>query len=183
MSTVTAADLPSSWRPGCPLPPERLRMLRVSIWGFDGRPATGTIVIGAAHVEAVEAVFRTLYDEKFPIRRMEPVDAFGGDDRASMAADNTSGFNCRNAVASGPPRWSAHAFGEAIDLNPVENPYLQGGEVQPPDGASFLDRSQYRPGMVIDGGVATTAFAAAGWSWGGRWGSTPDYQHFSVTGA
>lgn len=183
VSSVSAADLPASWRPGCPVSPEQLRMIRLSHWGFDDRPAKGAIVVNAAQVEPVVTVFRQLYDQRFPIRRMEPVDVFGGDDRASMAADNTSGFNCRNAVASGPPRWSAHAFGEAIDVNPVENPYVQGGQVQPPEGADYVDRSRYRPGMVIAGGVVTAAFASVGWSWGGTWGATPDYQHFSVTGA
>lgn len=182
MSTVSATDLAGSWRPGCPVPPEQLRLIRLSHWGFDDRPSTGTIVVNAVHAESVISVFRQLYDERFPIRRMEPVDAFGGDDRASMAADNTSGFNCRNAVASGPPRWSAHAFGEAIDLNPVENPYLQGGEIQPPSGAPFVDRRDYRPGMALDGGAVTRAFASIGWSWGGRWAQTPDYQHFSAGG-
>ena len=72
-------------------------------------------------------VFRRLYAERFPIRRMVPEDAYGGSDPKSMDADNTSGFNCRYAVAPGPPQWSAHAYGEAIDVNPVENPYLEGG--------------------------------------------------------
>ena len=113
---------------------------------------------------------------------MVPVDAFGGSDRASMAADNTSGFNCRYADASGPPRWSAHAYGEAIDVNPVENPYVEGGRVQPSAGAGFLDRRQLRPGMAAPGTAVNDAFASAGWLWGGRWSASPDYQHFSKTG-
>ncbi len=182
IATVTAADLPSSWRPGCPVAPEGLRVLRLSHWGFDDQPHAGSLVVAASVADAVLEVFRTLYDQRFPIRRMEPVDAFGGDDDASMAADNTSGFNCRPAVASGPPHWSNHAYGLAIDVNPIENPYILGGEVLPPAGAEFVDRSVYRPGMAIDGGVLTQAFAAVGWSWGGLWHGSPDYQHFSATG-
>ena len=102
--------------------------------------------MAASVTDAVLEVFRTLYDQRFPIRRMEPVDVYGGDDDASMAADNTSGFNCRPAVADGPPHWSNHAYGLAIDVNPVENPYLLGGRVLPPAGADYLDRSVYRPG-------------------------------------
>ena len=98
-----------------------------------------------------------------------------------MAADNTSGFNCRYAVAPGPPQWSAHAYGDAIDVNTVENPYVEGGDVQPPAGTAFTNRSDLRPGMAFYGGELVSAFAAVGWQWGGRW-SDPDYQHFSSTG-
>ncbi|HVF14024.1 MAG TPA: M15 family metallopeptidase, partial [Acidimicrobiales bacterium] len=144
ISAVTAADLPSSWRPGCPVAPEDLRVLRVSHWGFDDQSRRGSIVVAASVADEVLQVFRTLYDQRFPIRRLEPVDAFGGDDDASMAADNTSGFNCRPAVTTGPPHWSNHAYGLAIDVNPVENPYILGGQVLPPTGADFVDRSPYR---------------------------------------
>ena len=129
----------------------------------------------------VLAVFGFLYRQRFPIRRMEPVDAFRGSDDASMAADNTSAFNCRYAVTSGPKQWSVHAYGEAIDVNPVENPYLLGGKVLPPAGASYSDRSKKRPGMAVPGGPLIFAFESAGWHWGGDF-SSPDYQHFSLTG-
>ncbi len=90
--------------------------------------------------------------------------------------------NCRYAVADGPPQWSAHAYGQAIDVNTVENPYLQGDAVQPATGSVYLDRADVRPGMAVDGGVLVAAFASVGWQWGGRWAGTPDYQHFSKTG-
>jgi len=99
-----------------------------------------------------------------------------------MAADNTSGFNCRRAVTSGPPSWSMHAYGEAIDVNPVQNPYLEGGQVQPAEGARYLDRGIVRPGMAVPNGVLVSAFADVGWHWGGRWDLSPDYQHFSLSG-
>lgn len=178
---VTAADVPSSWRAGCPVGPDDLRLLSLSYWGFDDTAHTGTLVVRASVASAVVDVFHRLYDHRFPIRRMDPVDAFGGSDDASMAADNTSGFNCRNAVTTGPPQWSAHAYGEAIDVNPVENPYLEAGTVLPPAGAAYADRSKVRPGMAVRGGELNAAFAAAGWYWGGVW-SSPDYQHFSSTG-
>jgi hypothetical protein len=181
VTTLTAADLPSSYRAGCPVGPDQLRALHLSYWGFDGQRHTGTLIVNAAVVDAVRTVFGRLYAEEFPIRRMQPVDVFGGSDPASMAADNTSGFNCRNAVASGPPHWSAHAYGEAIDVNTVENPYVEGGDVQPTAGAAFVDRSVHRAGMAFTGGELVDAFAAVGWQWGGRW-SDPDYQHFSSTG-
>jgi len=178
---VTAADLPHSWRPGCPVPPADLRRLELSYWGFDDRPHTGLLVVHASEADNVIGVFKRLYDTRFPIRRMEPIDVYGGSDDASIAADNTAGFNCRNAVATGPPTWSQHAFGRAIDVNPVENPYVLGGDVLPPAGREFLDRRNVRPGMAVRGGELVTAFAEAGWSWGGVW-ANPDYQHFSATG-
>lgn len=179
VAPVTAADLPSSWRPGCPVGPDELRLLTIAYWGFDDQPHAGALVVHAGVAESVLGVFEELYRQRFPISRMEPVEAFGGDDDASMAADNTSSFNCRYAVAPGPPRWSRHAYGRAIDVNPVENPYLLGGEVLPPAGAAYIDRDAYRVGMAVDGGPLTSAFAAAGWSWGGHW-AAPDYQHFQA---
>jgi hypothetical protein len=154
----------------------------LTYWGFDGATHTGALVVNATVVPAVIKVFGTLYAERFPIRSMRPTALFGGSDDASMAADNTSGFNCRYAVAPGPPQWSVHAYGEAIDVNTVENPYLEGGQVLPPAGAAYTVRTPYRPGMAVPGGELVRAFAAVGWQWGGRWTTTPDYQHFSATG-
>ena len=127
-------------------------------------------------------MFRRLYGARFPIRRMQPVDAYHGSDPRSMAADNTSGFNCRFAVAPGPKQWSVHAYGEAIDVNPVENPYFEGGIVQPAAGRRYLDRANVRPGMAEPKGLLVAAFRSVGWQWGGRWQAYPDYQHFSATG-
>lgn len=179
---VTAAELVHTWRPGCPVAPSQLRAVDLPYWGFDGAPHTGTMIVNADVVPAVVQVFTHLARVHFPIRRMVPVDRYGGSDNASLAADNTAGFNCRNAVASGPPRWSVHAYGEAIDVNPVENPYVDGGQVLPPAGAAYVTRTAHRPGMTGPGTTINDAFAAVGWQWGGRWSATPDYQHFSATG-
>src|SRR5207253_1777281 len=141
-----------------------------------------TLVVNRHVTRDVEAIFRRLYLARFPIHRIEPIARYGVSDDRSMAADNTSAFNCRYAVAPGPKRWSVHALGEAIDVNPVENPYLEGGRVHPRAGAAYLDRSRERSGMAVPGGVLVGAFAAVGWQWGGRWTASPDYQHFSKTG-
>ena len=174
---VTAADLRHSYRAGCPVSPARLRTVRVSYWGFDGRPRVGRIVVASRVAPDVLAVFRILWSERFPLRRLRPVSAYRGSDDASMAADNTSGFNCR--FVGGTSRWSLHAYGEAIDVNPVENPYVQGSRVSPSAGRAFLDRSRYRKGMALRGGVLVRAFSSVGWKWGASFG---DYQHFSTTG-
>jgi hypothetical protein len=120
-----------------------------------------------------------LFRARFPIRQMRPVSDFGGSDDASMAADNTSGFNCRYVADT--TNWSVHAYGEAIDVNTLENPYLVDGRVEPPAASSYLDRSNLRRGMAAPGTEVNDAFAAIGWYWGGRFHS-PDYQHFSKTG-
>jgi hypothetical protein len=182
VSRVTKAELRSSWHPGCPVAPSRLRRVRLTYWGFDGRTHAGALVVDAGAVPDVTRVFARLYAARFPIRRMRPIDAYGGDDERSMAADNTSAFNCRYAVGPGPARWSAHAYGRAIDVDPVENPYLERGKVHPRAGRAYLNRSKVRRGMAVPGGLLVRAFAAVGWSWGGRWTGSPDYQHFSSTG-
>jgi hypothetical protein len=179
---VARADLPYSWRPGCPVAPSQLRRVRLRYVGFDGKPHMGQLVVGARVADDVVVIFRTLYDGRFPIRQMRPIDVFKGSDSASTAADNTSSFNCRHAVSSGPKHWSMHAFGEAIDVNAVENPYVFGGRARPANGAAYVDRANVRPGMAVEGGLLVRAFARAGWGWGGRWGGSPDYQHFSTTG-
>ena len=182
IAPVTAAELRASWRPGCPVGPAELRTLRVSYVGFDGRAHTGELVVNRAVTTDVTKVFHRLYALRFPVRRMVPVARYGGSDERSMAADNTSAFNCRYAVAPGPKRWSVHAYGEAIDINTVENPYLEGGRVLPPAGRAFVDRTRRRPGMAVAGGAVVRAFASVGWLWGGRWTGSPDWQHFSKSG-
>jgi len=174
---VRWADLRHSYRAGCPVGPAQLRALRISHWGFDGRRRLGSIVIARRVVDDVVDVFRQLWAERFPIRRLQPVSAYRGSDHASMAADNTSGFNCR--FVGSTTRWSMHAYGEAIDVNPVENPYVQGGRVSPPAGRAYVDRSRDRKGMALDNGVLVRAFASVGWKWGAGFG---DYQHFSRSG-
>ena len=182
VSLVTAATVRYTWRPGCPVGPAALRLLHLSYWGFDGEAHRGRIIVNAAVVSDVVTVFRLLYDERFPIREMVPEDVYHGNDNAAAAADDTSGFNCRYAVAPGPPRWSVHAYGEAIDVDDVQNPYVDGTTVIPPAGRAYLDRSDVRPGMAVPGGDLVDAFSSVGWYWGGRWAGTPDYQHFSLTG-
>jgi hypothetical protein len=182
VSPVRQQDMRFSHRNGCPVGPADLRLVRVSFRGFNGRTHVGALVVHRRITGDVIRVFRRLYTAGFPIRRMTPVSAYRGSDDASMAADNTSGFNCRRAVGSATGGWSQHAYGTAIDVNPVENPYVLRGRALPPAGRRYLDRSKFRPGMALRGGVLVKAFESVGWTWGGRWAGSPDYQHFSVTG-
>jgi D-alanyl-D-alanine carboxypeptidase len=171
-----------SWHRGCPVGLDDLRLVSLTHWGFDGEAHRGRLVVHRDAARGMLRTMRTLYRLRFPIRQMRLVDAFGADDHASMAADNTSAFNCR-FVAGQPGVWSEHAYGRAIDLNPIENPYVTGsGYVSPPAGAPYAQRSRHARGMVHRHGPVVAAFAAAGWEWGGDWPGTKDYQHFSVTG-
>jgi hypothetical protein len=180
VSPVTPTELRHTYRAGCPVPPAQLRTIRLTYWGFDGRPHEGALIVRDRMANDVVTVFRRLYAARFPIRRMRLMSAYRGSDDASMAADNTSAFNCR--FVKGMTRWSMHAYGEAIDVNTIENPYVQGSRVSPPAGRRYLDRANHRPGMAVEGGVLVRAFDAVGWRWGGRWKSSKDYQHFSTTG-
>ena len=116
----------------------------------------------------------------FPIRRVRLVDRFDADDRSSMRHDNTSAFYCRHVA--GTTTWSQHAYGRAIDINPVENPFVDGSHVFPRRGRRFLDRTDVRPGMIVEGGVVVRAFRGIGWGWGGAWSGAKDYQHLSANG-
>lgn len=172
--------VPTSWRPGCPVSLSDLRYVRVSHMDLAGAERTGELVVHADAVPVVRAAFEHLWDERFPIASMRLVDDFGGDDDASMAADNTSAFNCRTVSGSGS--WSQHAYGRAIDINPVQNPYVRGATVQPAAGARYLDRATVRPGMLVPGSAAVNVFEFLGWGWGGRWSSARDHQHVSANG-
>jgi hypothetical protein len=172
-----------SWHRGCPVGFAGLRLLTVSYWGFDGRVHRGRLVVNRDAAAALLRALRSLYELRFPIRQMRVVDAYGADDHRSMAADNTSAFNCR-FVAGSPGVWSEHAYGRALDLNPIENPYVtESGYVSPPAGAPFADRSRHVRGLIHRGGPVVAAFAAAGWEWGGNWAWPKDFQHFSATGS
>jgi hypothetical protein len=169
-----------SWRPGCPVSLRDLRLLTVKHWGFDGRLYTGRLIVHKEVWRPVARAFSELYSAQFPIRRMRLVDAYGGSDFRSIEADNTSAFNCR--YVDGTTRWSNHAYGRAIDVNPIENPYVSGGTTSHAASRPYLDRSRRRPGMAYEGGALVRAFDRIGWGWGGRWSGTKDYQHFSESG-
>ena len=170
-----------SWRPGCPVGFSDLRLVTAKHWGFDGRVRTGRLVVHRTVAKPVVRVLQRLYDGRFPIRRMRLIDAYGGSDFRSIEADNTSAFNCRRV--EGTTRWSMHAYGLAIDVNPIENPYVfAGGRVAHRASRPYVDRTRIRPGMAYRGGTPVNAFAAIGWSWGGAWSGAKDYQHFSSTG-
>jgi hypothetical protein len=166
---------------GCPVGPVELRLLRADYWGFDKRVHRGELIVHRDHARRVLVVLGKLFKAGYPIERLKVVDAYRADDDRSMAANNTSGFNCRRV--SGSSSWSEHAFGRAVDLNPLRNPYVtRGGRVSPPAGRPYANRARRAAGMIHANDLVVRAFAAAGWRWGGYWSGSRDYQHFSSTG-
>ncbi len=170
-----------SWRPGCPVSLRDLRLVTATHHGFDGRDRVGRVIVHRDVAPRLLSLLRRLYADGFPIRRMVPVDVYGGSDFRSIEADNTSAFNCR--FVDGTTRYSEHAYGRAIDVNPIENPYVtRGGTTSHPASRAYLRRTPFRPGMATEGRALVRAFDAIGWGWGGRWAGTKDYQHFSASG-
>jgi hypothetical protein len=176
-----------AWHPGCPVALSGLRLLGVSYWGFDGRRHSGQLVVNADAAAPLSRVFRRLYALRFPIRHMSVREEYGPHGSMPADSDETASFSCRQAVPSpcsggtGTGSWSEHAYGEAVDLNPVENPYVGCGMTRDKTALSYLDRSRVRRGMVTP--AVVEAFRSVGWGWGGSWsGSTKDYMHFSASG-
>jgi hypothetical protein len=170
-----------SWHSGCPVGIGDLSLIKMTYWGMDKKPHNGEMVVNADSAHKIVKVFHKLYDERYPIRRMELVDKYKGSDFDSIEADNTSAFNCRNAT--GASSWSQHAYGHAVDLNPCENPYVHAnGHIEHPRCVKYGDRKRKDPGVIHPGDKVVKAFASIGWGWGGNWGGPWDYQHFSANG-
>ena len=170
-----------SWHRGCPVGLRDLRLLKATHLDFHGHAKQGRLVVNEDDAKGMLRVLTRTYAKRFPIRRMELIDRYGADDHRSMRHDNTSAFNCR--FVNGTSRWSLHAYGRAIDINPRENPYVDGDFVSPPEGRPFADRSDHRKGMLYGhGSVARAMKRIIGWRWAGSWSGARDYQHFSSTG-
>lgn len=170
----------STWRAECPVTVAQLRYVTVSFWGFDGGHHTGELLVNASVADAVVGVFAKLHAARFPLEEMRVTAAPELDAPPTGDGNNTGAFVCR--PVRGQTRWSAHAYGLAIDLNPFNNPYTRGDLVLPELASAYVNRANIRPGMVRAGDVAVRAFTAAGWTWGGTWTSPRDLMHFSATG-
>ncbi len=181
----TVAALPSeygkamngvSWKKGCPVALGSLRLVKVGYVGFDGRVMQGELVVHKTVAAEVAEIFKELYEAGYPIRSVSLVDRYNGDDTASMEADNSSAFNYRKV--EGSSSLSKHSYGIAVDINPVENPYIKGKYITPAAGKEYTDRTRPFPGMVVPGDPCHQAFVGRGWTWGGNWKILKDYQHF-----
>ncbi len=153
VTPANAAQLRFSYRSGCPVAPAALRNVRLAYWGFDGRRHLGTLVVNRAVVAEVVAAFRRLYRARFPIRRIRPVDAYRGSDERSMAADNTSGFNCRCAVTVRPAAVVGARLRRGDRRQPAREPLRAEREGAAAARRRYADRGNVRPGMAVAGGV------------------------------
>jgi hypothetical protein len=175
----------TTWHPGCPVPISGLRLLRLPYWGFDGRVHRGPMVVNASVASDVVSVFRTLFAARFPIERIALARKFRPNADPNTKHDLTAAFNCRPVITpAGPqPLLSMHAYGLAIDVNPLRNPYVSAdGFVRNRYARPYADRSKDLPGMIHPGDVVVRAFERIGWIWGGTWTGGRDYMHFSANG-
>jgi len=159
------------------IPYEDLRHVAVLHWGFDGKSHQGELIVHRELSAEVVEIFQELYERRFPIEKMRLVSTYGYSDDLSMADNNSSGFNYRTVLSTGRLSW--HAFGCAIDINPLVNPYiLSDGEILPVNGSSYTDRNQSVMGMIHEGSDILEIFQSRGWTWGGEWEHIKDYHHF-----
>lgn len=166
-----------SWKENSPVKLEELSYINVTYWGFDGNEYVGEMIVHNKLAKEIMEIFEELYDEKFPIEKIKLIDEYSANDELSMEDNNTSAF-CSREVTGKEGVFSNHSYGIAIDINPIQNPYVRGDIVLPEEGDSFLDRNNIRKGMIIKGDVCYNAFKSRGWTWGGEWNSLKDYQHF-----
>ena len=168
------------------MPLSQLRLLTITHWGFDGKEHTGQLVVNGNWAKPLASVFRKLHELRFPIRHMRLDDMYGPRRALATNGDVTGSLllpACRSLSLHGrrSKNWSNHAYGHAIDVNPVENPYVGCGQTRDPTSVRYMDRSRHRKGMVTP--AVVRAFRSIGWGWGGEWsGETKDYMHFSTTG-
>ena len=180
ITDVTAERLGHSWSEGCPVAVEDLRLVRVDYLGFDGAQHRGELVVHRDQTLPIVEVFATLLAIGFPVESVIPIGDLPEDAEDDPAYNNTSAFDCR--FVEGTTSWSQHAFGRAIDINPFQNPFVDGDRIWPTGAGEYLDRDRDEAAMIQPGDGVVEAFASIGWPWGGNWNSLKDYQHFSSTG-
>jgi len=173
----------NSWHKGCPVAMEDLRYLRIKYFGFDKQRHMGEMIVHREVAGEVQDIFEALYTMKYPIYKMKLVSSYQGNDWQSIEFGNTSAFNCRNATGS--KKWSKHSYGKAIDLNPIENPYIsRNGHISHKASLKYRKRFHYKnsiadKAVLVKGDKAIKIFKQYDWKWGGEWSGVKDYQHFS----
>lgn len=165
-----------SYGAGCTVPITDLRYLCVLHWDLDGQLQEGEMICNRSIAADLLEIFRALYDARYPIGQMRLIDDFEASDELSMQANNTSCFVFRRAV--GQSRLSAHAYGMAVDINPLYNPFVKGSKVLPACAVPYADRSADFPCKLTRDDLCTRLFLAHGFRWGGSWRSCKDWQHF-----
>lgn len=175
-----------SWKKYCPVQIDNLRYLQMSYIDFQGKTKQGEMIVHKDIAFEVTEIFKELYKIGYPIYQMKLISAFNGSDFASIEADNTSAFNCRSVTANAK-KWSNHSYGKAIDINPIENPYIsrnykishrcsKSARYRKHSSSLAKDKA-----IIIKGDKALSIFKRYSWKWGGEWRTIKDYQHFEKT--
>ena len=173
----------NSWKKACPVGLNDLRHITLKHIDFNGKQKKGEIIVHKSVAEDVVQIFRELYVIGYPIYKMKLISAYQGNDWQSIESGNTSAFNCRNATGS--KGWSKHSYGKAIDINPIENPYVaRSGYISHKASLKYKKRVHKRntyadKAILLKSDKATKIFEKYGWKWGGDWSGVKDYQHFS----
>lgn len=171
-----------SYKQDCTVPLTDLSYLTVSYYGFDHVVHTGELIVNKDIAEKTISIFRELFEAEYPIEKICLVDDYDADDNASMSANNTSCFNYR--TIDGTSKLSNHSKGRAIDINPLYNPYVRtfngNLSVLPENGSEYADRTGDCPYMIQKGDICYNIFIKYGFTWGGEWNSSKDYQHFEI---
>lgn len=169
-----------SYKEDCTVPRDDLRYVHVLHMGFDGEAKDGELVVNKAIADDVLAIFEELYKADYPIEKVRLVDEYDADDEASMSDNNSSAFNFR--FISHTTRISKHGLGMAVDINTRYNPYVKtvNGKlsIEPANGADYVDRSKDFPHKIDHEDLCYKLFTEHGFTWGGDWTHSKDYQHF-----
>jgi hypothetical protein len=173
----------NSFKKNCPVPLKDLRYLSIKHLGFDGKDKIGELIVHKSVSKDILKIFDELYKIKYPIKKMKLVSNYKGDDWVSIEDNNTSAFNCR-AITGKKNKWSKHAYGKAIDINPIENPYISSkGHISHKDSLKYRTRNHKSKSLkdkavLLKKDKAVKIFENYGWKWGGDWITIKDYQHF-----
>ena len=151
---------------------KNLTLINVMYISFDDKIHKGQIVIHKKLSAEIKEIFDELLSKRFPIEKVIPIVKYNWDDETSMRDNNSSAFNYR--FIAGTEKLSNHSYGIAIDINPLQNPYIVGKRVIP--AGSKYDKDV--KGTILQGSEVVKAFKKRGWDWGGDWTSRKDYQHF-----
>jgi D-alanyl-D-alanine carboxypeptidase len=179
---TTAAEVAKTYRAGCPIGRSKLSTITMNFYGYDQRMHRGVIIVRKDLTSRVIRAFSSALTHRYPVARMNNPNVYGGNDPVQMAANNTSGFNCRKVVGN-PYRMSPHSYGIAIDVNTVQNPYRDArGTWWPSEGRAYIKRTPVRKGMLTSSSYLTTSLRKDAFFWGGYWNPGRDYQHFEFRG-
>jgi len=170
-----------SYKNYCPININDLRYIKLKFIGFDYKEHTGELIVNKSIANDIVVIFKKLYDAKYPIKQMRLVSDFGASDYKSIEADNTSAFNCR--FVAGTNKWSNHTYGKAIDINPIQNPYVKHSRTSHAKSYKYINRvrknkSPSQKAMMLKSDFIVKLFKSYGFRWGGDWNCCKDYQHF-----